>query len=119
METSGQLPDTSEISLTRQIYVSMKINTSPLYEKMIRKTHKWALQLQLPVESFKLLVKCQCMHGVTLISRKDINHAKSEYFQLNISKIKKKNVAVIMARTYFFFSFLSDEFQLRKTFFGK
>ena len=49
------------------------------------------------------------MHGVTLISEKDDNHAISEY----LGSIQEK-VAVIISSLHFF-SLLSDRSQARKT----
>ena len=53
------------------------------------------------------------MHGVALISRKDDNHAVSEYLGSIVASIQEK-VAVIMASSHFC-SLLSDESQARKT----
>ena len=53
------------------------------------------------------------MHGVTLISGKDDNHAVSEYLGSIVTAIEEK-VAVIMASSHFF-SLLSDGSQARNT----
>ena len=53
------------------------------------------------------------MHGVTLISGKDDNHAVPEYLGSIVTAIEEK-VAVIMASSHFF-SLLSDRSQARKT----
>ena len=53
------------------------------------------------------------MHGVTLISGKDDNHAVPEYLGSIVTAIEEK-VAVIMVSSHFF-SLLSDESQARKT----
>ena len=80
---------------------------------MIKTAFKLALYPQLPLKSLKLLVKCQQMHGVTLISAKDYNHAVSEYLG-SIATATEENVAVIMASLHFF-SLLSDGSQACKT----
>ena len=80
---------------------------------MIKTACELALHPQLPLKSFKLLVQCQWMHGVALISRKDDNHAVSEYLGSIVASIQEK-VAVIMASSHFC-SLLSDESQARKT----
>ena len=83
----------------------MNSNASQAYRRMIKTAYKLALHPQLPLKSFKLLVKCQRMH-VALISGKDDNHAVSEYLGSIVAAIQEK-VAVIMARSHFF-SLLSD-----------
>ena len=80
---------------------------------MIKTAYELALHPQLSLKSFKLLVKCQRMHGIALISGEDDNHAVSEYLGSIITTIEEK-VAVIMASLHFF-SLLSDETQARKT----
>ena len=80
---------------------------------MIKTAYELALHPQLPLKSFKLLVKCLQMHGVALISGEDDNHAVSEYLGSIITAIEEK-VAVIMASSHFF-SLLSDESQALKT----
>ena len=65
----------------------------------------------------KLLVKCQRMNGVALISGKDDNHAVSEYLG-SIVTAREEKVAVIMASSHFF-SLLSDGSEARKTDFDK
>ena len=91
----------------------MNSNTSQAYRRMIKTAYKLALHPQLPLKSFKLLVKCQQMHGIALISWKDDNHALSEYLGSIVTAIEEK-VAVIMASLYFF-SLLSDLSQAHKT----
>ena len=78
----------------------MNSNALQAYRRMIETAYKLAFHPQLPLESFKLLVKCQQMHGVTLISGKDDNHAVSEYLGSIITSIEEK-VAVIMASSHF------------------
>ena len=65
----------------------MEKNTFQVHEKMIRTAYELAIQPQPQLMPFKLLVKCQRMHGVTLISRKDDNHTISEYPQCIVSTI--------------------------------
>ena len=91
----------------------MNINASQAYRRMIKTAYGLALHPQFPLKSFKLLVKSQRMHGVTLISGKDDNHVVSEYLESITTAIEEK-VAVIMARSHFF-SLLSDRSQARKT----
>ena len=80
---------------------------------MIKTAYKLALHSQLPLKSFKLLAKCQRMHGVALISGKDDNHAVSAYIGSVVASIQEK-VAVVMASSHFF-SLLSDGSQAGKT----
>ena len=80
---------------------------------MIKTAYKLALHSQLPLKSFKLLAKCQQMHGVALISGKDDNHAVSAYPGSIVAAIQEK-VAVVMASSHFF-SLLSDGSQAGKT----
>ena len=49
----------------------MNSNASQAYRRMIKTAYKLALHPQLPLKSFKLLVKCQQIHGVALICGKD------------------------------------------------
>ena len=91
----------------------MNSNSLQVYRRMIKTAYKFAFHPQLPLKSFKLLVKCQHMHGVTLISGKDDNHAVSEYLGSTVAAIQEK-VAVIMASSQFF-SLLSDGSQACKT----
>ena len=91
----------------------MNSNASQAYRRMIKTAYELALHPQLPLKSFKLLVKCLQMHGVALISGEDDNHAVSEYLGSIITAIEEK-VAVIMASSHFF-SLLSDESQALKT----
>ena len=84
-----------------------------MHRRMIETAYKLALHPQLPLKSFKPLVKCQQMNGVTLIIGKDDNHAVSEYLGSIVTAIDEK-VAVIMASSHFF-SLLSDRSQTRKT----
>ena len=95
----------------------MNSNASQAYRRMIKTAYELALHPQLPLKSFKLLVKCQRMHGVALISGKDENHAVSEYLGSVVAAIQEK-VAVIMASSHFF-SLLSDGSEARKTDFDK
>ena len=80
---------------------------------MIKTAYELALHPQLPLKSFKLLVKCQRMHGVALISGKNDNNAVSEYLGSIVAAIQKK-VSIIMASSHFF-SLLSDRSQAHKT----
>ena len=78
----------------------MNSNALQVYRRMIETAYELAVHPQLPLKSFKLLVKCQRMHGVTLISGKDDNHAVSEYLGSIVTLIEEK-VAVIMASSHF------------------
>ena len=78
----------------------MNSNALQVYRRMIETAYKLALHPQLPLKLFKLLVKCQWMHGVTLTSGKDDNHAVSEYLGSIVTAIEEK-VAVIMASLHF------------------
>ena len=92
----------------------MNSNTSQADRRMIKTAYKLALCPQLPLKSFKLLVKCQRMHDVALISGNDDNHAVSEYLgSIFFAGIQEK-VAVIMANLHFF-SLLSDGSQACRT----
>ena len=67
----------------------MNSNASQAYRRIIETSYELALHPQLPLQSLKLLVKCQRMHGVTLISGKDDNHAVSEYLGSIVTAIEK------------------------------
>ena len=54
--------------------------TNEAYKKMIRTSYELALHPNLPISNFEVLIKCQRMHGVTLISGKD-NKAAGEYIE--------------------------------------
>ena len=55
--------------------------TNKAYKKMIRTEYELALHPNLPINNFEVLIKCQRMHGVTLISGKDNNKAAGEYIE--------------------------------------
>ena len=80
---------------------------------MIKTAFELALYPQLPLKSFKLLVKYPQMHGLILTSGKDYNHTVSEYLG-STATATEENVAVIMASLHFF-SLLSDGSQACKT----
>ena len=63
--------------------------------------------------SFKLLVKCQGMNGVRLISGKDDCKATGEYFQEISQAVKEKVAAVVASKNAM--SLLSDGSQERNT----
>ena len=91
----------------------MNRNALQAYRKMVETAYKLAHHPQFSLKSFKLLVKSQQLHGVTLISGKDDNHAVSEYLGSIVIAIEEK-VAVVMASSHFF-SLLSDRSQACKT----
>ena len=78
----------------------MNSKASQANRRMIKTAYELALHLQLPLKLFKLLVKCQRIHGVALISGKDDNNAVSEYLGFIAAAIQEK-VAVIMASSHF------------------
>ena len=83
------------------------------FAKMIRTAYELALNPQLPMLSFKLLVKCQRMNGVRLISGKDDCKATGEYFEAISQAVKEKVAAVVASKNPM--SLLSDGSQERKT----
>ena len=91
----------------------MNSKASQANRRMIKTAHELALHPQLPLKSFKLLVKCQRMHSVALISGKDDNNAVSEYLGSIVAVIQEK-VAVIIASSHFL-SLFSDGSQTRNT----
>ena len=86
--------------------------TNEAYKKMIRTAYELTLHPNLPISNFEVLIKCQRMHGVTLISGKD-NKAAGEYIEC-ISKAVNEKVAAILASKHAM-SLLSDGSQARKT----
>ena len=91
----------------------MNSKASQANRRMIKTAHELALHPQLPLKSFKLLVKCQRMHSVALISGKDDNNAVSEYLGSIVAVIQEK-LAVIIASSHFL-SLFSDGSQTRNT----
>ena len=83
------------------------------FAKMIRTAYELALNPQLPMSSFQLLVKCQRMNGVRLLSGKDDCKATGEYFEAISKAVTEKVAAVVASKNAM--SLLSDGSQARKT----
>ena len=87
--------------------------TREAYEKMIRTAYELALNPQLPLSTFKLLLKCQRMNGVRLIEGKDDCKATGEFFDAISKAVTEKVAAVVASQNAM--SLLSDGSQARKT----
>ena len=98
-----------------RIDVAMKTSTTEAYCKMVKTAYELALNPTMPLNHFKVLIKCQRENGVpvVLIEGRDNNNAAKEYIHCIADVVRDKCAAVIASKN--FMSLLSDGSQARKT----